>query len=132
MTEHEKLMDFERRLCERLDIPTSYDVCECGCLESAHWSDGCECRFTCGCAGLRIVRKVYPAVSRSGDGLLALVDALDRKDWVYGMENLRDKRGIEAYCILESREDVATALATTLPLALALAVAKAFGIEVPR
>lgn len=131
MTEHEKLMDFERRLCERLSVPASFVVCECGSTDCAHEGGNC---WVCTCTSFRLARKAYPAVSRTGDGMLALVDALDARDWIYGVENLRDGRGVEAYCLMciPESQDVASALAPTAPLALALAVAKAFGVEVPQ
>lgn len=129
MTEHEKLIDFERRLCERLGIAPYYEVCECGCISYGHWQDGCESRWTCGCTGLRIARKAYPAISRSGDGMLALMQALRRS----GHDFRASRSGAEVLaCGLPAFDgDWVTCEYDDLPLALAEATAHALGIEVP-
>lgn len=118
------MSNLDRALCERLGIPPRVEAGQTEHLGS----------------GYSIVRKApqYPALSTTGDGMVLLMEALQRHGWDWDARNGREPARVTfgVFCIelfaqfpQERRQYYATS--ASAPMALALAAAAALGIEVP-
>ena len=135
------MSSLDRALCERLQIPPQIEARH---EFFDHAGDGpipCICGATFGDAPKheRCPERtpIYPALSTTGDGMVLLMEALEKHGWDWDARNGREPARVTfgVFCIAlfaefpqERRQHYATS--ASAPMALAMAAAAALGIEV--
>lgn len=129
----------DRALCLELRIPPMYEICSCGHFRTLHIGDGrCETLDDlldinpCQCTEYREQIINYLPISNSTGAVLTLTEALAEKYPEAEIHFARPTPNLWRASVSIDDELTCERSAERLPMAFALAVAAALGLEVPR